>query len=568
MGFLAGRALLGAVVVTLLVTLLPAGQLATAAATGGPTTRSGVTTEPVRPSFVVVVMDDASLELVRSMRTLRALQREGATYDNAFVVNSLCCPSRAATFTGQPPHLNGVQTNTSGGPGADLGGWPAFRAHRGPQRSYNTALQRSGYRTAFLGKYLNEYEPGRAPGGARTPPPVVPGWDEFESISGEGYNGWGYYRTTTRGGGGSGLRLVHHPRPAESASRAVKDKAYVGTVTQQRATALARRLEKGAASGTPYLLHVATYASHARIVPAWRNDPVFPAAFRDRPSSAKPGGNCGPRRCSRLTLRDLAGYGDDPSDNRPYYVKRGKVTRAPAWRRPIGRLSREAALVRYRDRARMVQSVDRTLRALRQVIGPDTYLIVTSDNGFHLGQHGLNGGKGTPYDSDTRVPLVVTGPGVVAGRRSGYVSNIDLAPTIETLAGRTPLRFRAGASFAASLGDPAADRVEGAAFTFFEHTQGPVRPGEPDADPGSGGRLDAIPSYVAVRSDDGLLVRVDLDKAPGRTDHAWELYRYQRPWEDTNVFKRQHDKRYVRQLKRRLLAWVDCGPKQCRRLTR
>jgi hypothetical protein len=55
-----------------------------------------------RPSFVVVVMDDVSLELVRSMRTLTALQREGATYTNAFVVNSLCCPSRAATFTGQP----------------------------------------------------------------------------------------------------------------------------------------------------------------------------------------------------------------------------------------------------------------------------------------------------------------------------------------------------------------------------------------------------------------------------------------------------------------------------------
>ncbi|MEN8673835.1 sulfatase-like hydrolase/transferase [Nocardioides sp.] len=567
MGRVAGRVVLAVVVAAVLLAPLGTGSVGPAAASAAADARSSaaVTAPSPRPSFVVVVMDDASLELVRSMRTLRALQRTGATYDNAFVVNSLCCPSRAATFTGQPPHLNGVRTNTSGGPGPDLGGWPAFRAHRGPQRSYNTALQRSGYRTAFLGKYLNEYEPGRTSTGARTPPPVVPGWDEFESISGEGYNGWGYYRTTTRGAGGPGLRLVHHPRPPESASRAVKDKAYVGTVTQQRATALARRLEKGAGSGTPYLLHVATYASHARIVPAWRNDPVFPAAFRDRPSSANPGGNCGPRRCSRLTLRDLAGYGDDPSDNRPSYLERGKVTRAPAWRRPIGRLSREAALVRYRDRARMVQSVDRTLRGLRRVIGPDTYLIVTSDNGFHLGQHGLNGGKGTPYDSDTRVPLVVTGPGVVAGRRSQYVSNIDLAPTIESLAGKSPARLRAGASFAASLADVDAD---GAAHTFFEHTQGPVRPGEPDADPGSGGRLDAIPSYVAVRSDRGLLVRLDLDKAPGRTDYAWELYRYRRPWEDTNVFKRQHDKPYVRQLKRQLLAWVDCRPTQCRRLTR
>ena len=96
----------------------------------------------------------------------------------------------------------------------------------------------------------------------------------------------------------------------------------------------------------------------------------------------------------------------------------------------------------------------------------------------------------------------------------------------------------------------------------------PLLDGEPDADLGSGGRLDIIPSYVAVRGEEGLLVRVDLDRTFYGDDFAWELYRYQRPWEDTNVFKRQHDKRYVRQLKRRLLAWVDCGPKQCRRLTR
>jgi arylsulfatase A-like enzyme len=60
----------------------------------------------------------------------------------------------------------------------------------------------------------------------------------------------------------------------------------------------------------------------------------------------------------------------------------------------------------------MVQSIDRLVARVRREVGPNTFVVLTADNGFHLGQHQLNGGKGTPYDSDTRVPLVVVGPGV------------------------------------------------------------------------------------------------------------------------------------------------------------
>ena len=92
-----------------------------------------------------------------------------------------------------------------------------------------------------------------------------------------------------------------------------------------------------------------------------------------------------------------------------------------------------------RNRVRMVQSVDRMIGKIRRTVGPDTYVVVTSDNGYHLGQHQLNGGKGTPYDSDTRVPFIVVGPDVVPGPRSQVISNVDLAPTFERLAGLTPL---------------------------------------------------------------------------------------------------------------------------------
>jgi len=213
----------------------------------------------------------------------------------------------------------------------------------------------------------------------------------------------------------------------------------------------------------------------------------------------------------------------------------------------------------------MVQSIDRLIARVRRHVGPDTYLVLTSDNGFHLGQHQLNGGKGTPYDSDTRVPLLVIGPGVVPGARDQFVDNIDLAPTFEDLAGLTPPAYRSGRSFAPSLLDPQAGSDR---FAFFEHTWSQSQPGEVDNDVQSGGTIDVIPSYVAVRGTRGLLVRVDLDYSWSRHRYAWELYRYDRPWEDVNVFAQDHAKPYARELRRRLLAFAGCTPDECREAAR
>ncbi len=213
----------------------------------------------------------------------------------------------------------------------------------------------------------------------------------------------------------------------------------------------------------------------------------------------------------------------------------------------------------------MVQSVDRMLGRLMRIVGPDTYVVVTSDNGFHLRQLGLNGGKGTPYGIDTQVPLVVAGPGVEPGRRAQMVSSLDLSSTFEDLAGLEPASFRTGESLVPTF---AAPRAPGGEFTYVEHRQGPLLPGEPDGDLGSGGRLDGIPSYTAVRSSRGLLVRVDLDQAWTTQDYAWELYRARGEVEGRNVFARAHDEPWARDLERRLLAWHDCQPRECRTLTR
>ena len=531
------------------------GQSARACSIRGVPPEPSVEPAPRRPNIVLIVLDDASLNVVAMMRNVRAMSRRSATFRNTFVADSFCCPSRAAMFTGLPPHLNGVLTNTSGGPGPDRGGWAAFKSHGNLSRSYNVSIRRAGYRTGFVGKYLNGYNV-RVRDGRRLPPPRVPGWDDFEALLAAAYTGWGFRRTF---GPGDRLRMRLVRKPARSAPPRVKDRSYVQTVITRRALHLIHTYRRAAA---PYFLQVSTYAPHGSIVRAWPDEPIYPAAFADRPSRARPGGNCGLRSCFSLSTRDLIGYRDPPADNRPVMLLPGGGTRVTRSWRPRLTMSDSVALGAFRERARMVQSVDRMVGRIRAAVGRNTYVILTSDNGYHIGQHSLNGGKGAPYDSDTRVPLIVEGPGVKPGPRYQFISNIDLASTLETLAGLEPSDFRVGTSFAPSLSRP---RARGHRFVFIQHTQNLANRNDPDAKPWE---VDKFPSYQAVRSRRGLLVRVDLNSSLRGKRYVWELYRYDRPWEDRNVFRSDRRKPWARALMQRLRAWDGCTADECRAATR
>ena len=504
-------------------------------------------------------MDDFSLELFRTMPQAQRMVREGVSYDNAFVVDSLCCPSRAALLTGQTPRQTGVLTNTPNDYTTPIGGYRAFSELGAEQRQFSLSLQRAGYTTGFVGKFLNGYEPSRYDG--REPPPNVAGWDDWLAILGGGYDGWDFSSVHLDDEGR--VRMRQHRKPPRGASDEEKDERYATTVAADLAV---RFLREHRDDAEPYFLEVATYGTHAAINPTYGSH-VFPAAFADRAPPGDPtGGNCGTLSCGELTLKDLAGYDDPREDNVPtYLLPDGSTAPAPSWRTNEVTMTREQALTRYRDRARMAQSIDRLVGRVRDAAGPDAYVFLTSDNGYHLGQHQLNGGKGTPYDSDTRVPLVVTGPGVEPGVRDHYVNNIDLAPTFEQLAGAGTPRYVAGRSFARTLVRPSA---RGARYAFFEHTYARSQPGEVDTDEGSGGTIDLIPSYVAVRGDRGLLVRLDLDMTWTGVDTAYELYRYDVGWEDTNVFATDHDEPWVRDLMTRLELFEGCRPAQCRRAAR
>lgn len=531
--------------------LLPVGGKADSAAAGPAATVANV--DDPRPNIVLVVMDDYSMDLLPTMRRVKEMRRAGAFYRHSFVVDSRCCPSRASLLTGQYPHQTGVLVNHSvsfpdTGP---LGGFSAFEAHGNFERSVNVQLQAAGYTTGFVGKYLNRY----------TGQVLPPGWSWWRALIGGVYDGWGFRSTRVVDGA---VQVREHPVPRASASKAEKDSAYAGRVTSDFAL---RFLRSHRDDPAPYFLTVAPYSVHPRITEgAFRNDPLFPPAFRDRGP-----GKCGERPCAELDARDLPGFADSQQDNVPRYAS-GEL--APQWRRGSAGPSADTLTRNLRNRARMAQSIDRMLGRILGAVDDNTYVVLTSDNGFHLGQHRLGRGKGTPFTSDTRVPLLVVGPGVEPGPRGEVVSNIDLAPTFEELAGLPTAPYRSGESLVPTFGDLSVTRRDA---TFLEHVavgkEGTT--GDPDAPFDTA--IERIPSYTAVRTRDALLVRFDLDRTRAGVNHAWEFYDYSRVgWERTNEYGRPEHADRIEQLAAMIDQFDACSqfvgndvvPAECRSIPR
>jgi arylsulfatase A-like enzyme len=108
------------------------------------------------------------------------------------------------------------------------------------------------------------------------------------------------------------------------------------------------------------------------------------------------------------------------------------------WVSRQGRLSaaeKDEMDTEYRNRARSLASLDDRMQELLASLPDNTYVIFTSDNGYHIGEHRLRSGKTAPYEEDIHVPLLVKGPGVIQGEAARMALNTDIAPTIAAWAG-------------------------------------------------------------------------------------------------------------------------------------
>jgi N-acetylglucosamine-6-sulfatase len=338
---------------------------------------------PTRPNIVFVLTDDLSMNLLRYMPHVQAMQRDGLTFKNYFVSDSLCCPSRSSIFTGNFPHDTHVFDNVG-----RQGGFGAFYAHGEQNHTFATALQRAGYQTALMGKFLNGYL--QAQGAAPVPDTYVPpGFNEWD-VAGDGYPEFNY--TLNQNG-----TLVPYGHLATD---------YLTDVIANRGLGF---INNSVAAHRPFFLELSTFAPHNPFIPAPRDAADFPG----------------------LTAPEPPDFNVLPS-----HAPRWLASHPPLTAAQVDRLNTV-----FRLRAQSVQAVDAMIGNIEQELIADgvannTYIVFSSDNGLHLGDYRLMTGKLTAFDIDIHVPLVVVGPGVPAGTSTdAMVENVDLAKTFAAIGG-------------------------------------------------------------------------------------------------------------------------------------
>lgn len=399
------------------------------------------------PNIVFILADDFSLDLIAdrvladSMPNLMKMKSEGTTFANYFVTDSLCCPSRTSIFTGKFPHNTGVFRNQ----GPD-GGFGAFMSHGNEPNTFAVALHAAGYQTAMLGKYLNGYEPAKHG--------VPAGWSEWDVDGSLGYREFNY--------------LFNENGKLRKHAEYLTDEI----------SALGRAFIQKAASG-PFLIELASFAPHAPYTPPQRYQKEFPT----------------------LTYARSATFGARADSS------------APDWLKQIPALTTadiEVIDTAFRNRVRSDKAIDDMIGDIRALlvklgIAQNTYLVFSSDNGYHMGEYSLRPGKMTPLDTDIHVPLIIVGPGVAAGRTVDEIAeNVDLCPTFTELAGTRAPEVD-GHSLAALLKPQSASQPEPPwrKMALIEHHH----PGADKADPDlPGAKSGNPPPYEALRSVDALYV--------------------------------------------------------------
>lgn len=457
-----------------------------------------------RPNVLFIVTDDLDLELgtIYYMSHLQELLvARGLTVDDFFISHPLCCPARATFLRGQFTHNHGVYRN-------DLpnGGFEEFYSLRHEASTLATWLQAAGYRTVLLGKYLNGYPFPED----RSYVPV--GWDEWYSAA-KGRPFAGFHYTLNENG-----REVDYAETGQGESQ------YMTDVLGRKAGDFVRR---AGADGVPFFVYLSTYAPHVPVKPATRHEDLFPDLKAPRTESFNEG---------------------DVSD------KPGGISSDPL-------LSPEEiakADVEYRLRVQAMQAVDEMIAKLVGVLQEsgqldNTYIIFTSDNGYHLGQHRLRFGKSTPYEEDIHVPFIIRGPGVEAGGTlQGYLTgNVDLAPTVAEISGVAPPEYVDGRSMVSLFGagrSLVSDWRSGYLLEFYGYNREDEDPNAPPP----------VAEYLGLRTLDYLYVEY--------ADGFVELYDMEvDPFQMTNIAETA-DKFLLEHLSNWLDALAKCSGSQCREL--
>jgi arylsulfatase A-like enzyme len=322
------------------------------------------------------------------------IAHEGMMFENCFVTNSICTPSRATILTGKYGHKNGC-------PSLD-------QTFDGSQQTFPKLLQKAGYHTAVVGKWHLGSEPT--------------GFDYYNVLPGQGK----YFDPDLKEKGDPWVDGFDGGKP------------YRGYVTDVITDLAINHLENRP-KDKPFcmLLH------HKGPHDMWDYDPKYDTLYSERTMPEPP--NFYEDYTSRGSLQ-----GNE--------FKMGGLDFQEYWGDQVKGLEGDEKRSAYYQIfikwfLRCAQSVDDNVGRIldyldREGLSENTVVIYTSDQGAFLGEHGL-WDKRLMYEESIRMPFLIRYPALVrAGSSSDQIiSNIDFAETILDLAGIEVPRDMQGTSF-------------------------------------------------------------------------------------------------------------------------
>jgi arylsulfatase A-like enzyme len=366
---------------------------------GGGDSAPEVTPNPVfgaQPNFVFILSDDQNLAQFnrRTMpNTVRLLADHGTKLTDFYTPTPLCCPSRAAMLTGQYGHNNGVLSNV-----------PGYPTLREPDNILPDWLQRVGYQTAEVGKWLNGYEHT-----VEKHQEEPPGWDKWHALIGA----HGYYDFKASNNGHKDV---------------YEHQQYVTQWIEHTSIDLIHKLSD---SDQPFYLQINELAPHVENAIA--------------ESRGRCGGEAVPaprdlRRFKGMGLPNTPSINEANVSDKPTFVS-GKA--------PLTHEQLKDLAIRYECRAEALRSLDRSIGHIFRALAvagqlKNTVVMFVSDNGTFHGEHRLPGGKGLAYDEAShmpavfRIPTKFRGGSPIAKTVDEPTMNIDLVPTILDFAGGKP----------------------------------------------------------------------------------------------------------------------------------
>lgn len=376
--------------------------------------------ERPQKNIILMMMDDQDLmlDVFEYMPHLRNLiVEEGTSFTQHRVPLSQCCPSRSSLMTGRHAHNLNVTA-----PRPPYGGFEKFAAF--VPDSIAVKMQRLGYTTHYTGKFMAGYNADQ---------PRVEGWTDWRPY----LDPWVYDFNQT-------LMGVWPPEGTAPTLHWFKGVAHQNTAMActVRDMLAQKQAEKQARNGywyDPFFMFISPIVPH--------DETLFDIECEH------PGGfviSVDPLVCAVTTPpTPLPRHAEMFSDVK---IPRNSVfnpddlqhSKTPAWMRALPKFNQTQENwldYTYQQRLRSVQSFDELVHDMVQQLEEqqmldDTYIIYTSDNGYHLGQWRLAPTKLTPYDIDNRVPLVIRGPGIEKGAQSlAPTSHLDFYGAFLNIAG-------------------------------------------------------------------------------------------------------------------------------------